>query len=131
MREPSEGRREQQSQPISRGLTRNPSCSEKFLQRGWTRGSSPIGGRTLLDALHRSRDFHRELFRHVLGGLAACSPHHRTAVAPGGGVKRAEVNAEIGRGASRYCWLFEPRIESSGKVSPKAVPFLPAATPTS
>jgi len=33
MRESGEGRREQQSQPISPGLTRNPSCAEKVLTK--------------------------------------------------------------------------------------------------
>jgi hypothetical protein len=40
----------------------------------------------LLDSLYRYGGFPRQLFRNVLAGVAACGPHHRTAVAPGSGV---------------------------------------------
>lgn len=67
-----------------------------------------------------------------LAGLALCGPHHRTAVA---GTRRLEqrrkVIGERGRVSGHYCRPPDPCIDSSGRVSPNAVPFLPAATPTS
>jgi len=55
------------------------------LLAGWSVALDRIGfvGRALLDSLYRYGGVPRQLFRNVLAGVAACGPHHRTALAPG------------------------------------------------
>src|SRR5215471_1396928 len=91
-----------------------------------------FAGRALFDPLHRNGDLHRQLFRDVLAGLALCGSHHRAEVAVTRRVERRwKVLGERSRVRGYYCRPPDPCIDSSGRVSPNAVPFLPAATPTS
>src|SRR6476646_9124432 len=98
-------------QPHSRGTGGNhaPAVDVHHLLAGWSvaHGRFRFVGRALLDALHRSRELHRELLRDVLAGLAPGRPHHRTALARGGGVSGAGVGDGVAACAGRYCWLGE------------------------